>query len=133
MVGRTFSRFLIGKKAFWIRCFCFIYAGEAQGAEMWNDNVNDAWKVIAQLEHAQDRQAFQSAVRAAQEYMKLLDVNSQSMMELDRKAYCLSNEYSDKDTKARMLEAKSRVIEHIKKTMDDCQRNDLLLNVLENY
>lgn len=59
---------------------------------MWNDNVNDAWKVIAQLEHAQDRQAFQSAVRAAQEYMKLLDVNSQSMMELDRKAYYLSNE-----------------------------------------
>lgn len=100
---------------------------------MWNDNVNDAWKVIAQLEHAQDRQAFQSAVRAAQEYMKHLDVNSQSIMELDRKAYYLSNEYSDKDTKARILEAKSRVIEHIKKTMDNCQRNDLLLNVLENY
>ena len=49
------------------------------------------------------------------------------------RAYYLSNEYSDKDTKEKMLEAKKRVIEYINEIMNVNENGRLLLDILENF
>lgn len=88
---------------------------------------------VAELEKAQDKQAFGEAVNALREYAKSLEMDPRYLLELERKAYYLPNEYSDKDTKERILEAKKRVIAYINEIMADNSEQKLLLKVLENF
>ena len=55
---------------------------------------------------AKDSQSFQAATSALREQMKRTGMDSQYLIDLERRAYYLPNEYSDKDTKEKMLEAK---------------------------
>lgn len=57
----------------------------------------------------------------------------QYIIGLERRAYYLPNEYSDRDTKAKMFEAEKRVIEYVKEIMDVNENNRLILDVLENF
>ena len=65
--------------------------------------------------------------------MKRTGMDSQYLIDLERRAYYLPNEYSDKDTKEKMLEAKKRVIEYMNEIMNVNENGRLLLDVLEIF
>lgn len=76
------------------------------------NGVNSMSQATELLENAQDSQDFQFAVNALRECLKKLDVDSECLIGLERRAYYLPNDYSNKDTKSKMLEAKKRVMEY---------------------
>lgn len=88
---------------------------------------------MERLMSAQDSQSFQFAISALRDQMKRIGMDSQYLIGLERRAYYLPNEYSDRDTKAKMFEAKNRVIEYVNEIMDVNENNRLILDVLENF
>ena len=82
---------------------------------------------------AKDSQSFQAAISALKEQMKRTGMDSQYLIDLERRAYYLPNEYSDKDTKEKMLEAKKRVIEYMNEIMNVNENGRLLLDILDNF
>lgn len=96
-------------------------------------DVGSMQEVVERLENVQDSQAFQAAMGDLRAYMQNLGMDLQYLSELERRAYYLQNEYSDRDTKAKMLEAKNRVIEYIDEIMANNKKDKQQLDVLENY
>ena len=82
---------------------------------------------------AKDSQSFQVATSALREQMKRTGMDSQYLIGLERRAYYLPNEYSDKDTKEKMVEAKKRVIEYMNEIMNVNENGRLLLDILDNF
>ncbi len=77
---------------------------------MFDSGVKSMGDAIERIKNASDADAFNSAFRAVRAYMKEIGMNSESLMELERRAYYQRNLYSEKDTYERMEEAKSRGI-----------------------
>lgn len=96
-------------------------------------NIGSVQHAIEKLEGAQDNQEFQSAISILMEHMKKIGMESQYLINLEKRAYYLPNEYSDKDTKTRMLEAKKRVIQYIDEIMSVDEKSGLLQDVLKNF
>ncbi len=88
---------------------------------------------MERLENAQDSQTFQSAISVLLDHMKKIGMDSQYLIGLEKRAYYLPNEYSDRDTRAKILEAKKRVIAYIHEIMNVDENSTLLLKVLENF
>ncbi len=88
---------------------------------------------MERLEGAQDSQSFRYAVSALSEQMKRIGMDSKYLIGLEKRAYYLPNEYSDRDTKAKIVEAKRRVIEYVNEIMDVDENSKLVLSVLENF
>lgn len=99
---------------------------------MFND-INSIQEGIIRLESAEDSKSFQLTIMALREFIKKLGMGSQTLLELEKRAYYLPNEYSDKDTRDRMDEARKRVIEYIGQMMVDDSEDKELLRVLDNY
>ncbi|MCI9137205.1 MAG: hypothetical protein HFH48_06535 [Lachnospiraceae bacterium] len=55
---------------------------------------------------AQDETGFKIAIRDLKRCFKQLEIKSEYLMEIERRAYYLSNEYSEKDTREQMQSAK---------------------------
>jgi len=96
-------------------------------------NSGSIQEAMERLVHAQDSQSFQFAISSLRERMQNMKMDSQYLIGLERRAYYLPNEYSDRDTKAKMLEAKKRVIEYINEIMNVNENGRLLQNILENF
>lgn len=88
---------------------------------------------MERLMAVQDSQSFQFAVSALREQMKRMGLDAQYIIGLERRAYYLPNEYSEKDTKAKILEAKKRVTEYVNEIMCENEGNRLLLDILDNF
>lgn len=99
---------------------------------MFNDS-GSIQGALEQLVNAQDSQSFQSSMAVLRERMKKIGMDSQYLMDLDRRAYYLPNVYSDQDTKAKIIEAKKRVIEYVNEIMCGNESSKLLLDILENF
>lgn len=96
-------------------------------------NSGSIQQAMERLVCTKDSQSFQAAISALKEQMKRTGIDSQYLIDLERRAYYLPNEYSDKDTKEKMLEAKKRVIEYMNEIMNVNENGRLLLDILENF
>ena len=96
-------------------------------------NSGSIQQAMERLVCTKDSQSFQAAISALKEQMKRTGMDSQYLIDLERRAYYLPNEYSDKDTKEKMLEAKKRVIEYMNEIMNVNENGRLLLDILDNF
>ena len=97
------------------------------------NSISSMQDAIERIQNASDGNAFKTAIGAVRAYMKDLGMDLPSLMELERRAYYLSNEYSQKDTREKIEDAKNRVIEYLLEMMDRCTGEKLLIQVLENF
>ena len=97
------------------------------------NNIRSMREAVEKINNVSDSNSFDSIIGELRLYMKTLGIDSQSFMELERRAYYLPNEYSEKDTKERMEGAKKRVIEYITEIMDERADKKLLIQILENF
>ena len=96
-------------------------------------NSGSIQQAMERLVCAKDSQSFQAAISALKEQMKRTGMDSQYLIDLERRACYLPNEYSDKDTKEKMLEARKRVIEYMNEIMNINENGRLLLDILEKF
>lgn len=88
---------------------------------------------IERIQDVSDSGAFKRMVCDLRAYMKNLGMDVQSIIELEKRAYYLPNEYSEKDNRERMEDAKNRIIEYLTGILNNCTDEKLLIQVLENY
>lgn len=97
------------------------------------DDIKSIQDGLIQLEMAVSEDDFQLAVKALQRYMSNHEIGLNIRDEIEKRAYYLPNEYSDKDTKNRIDAAKKRVMEYIGQIMDGDTEDKVLLKVLNNF
>ena len=93
-------------------------------------SIQDA---ITRLKNVKDRQEFSLLLPDLRIFLKTLDIDSQSLMELEQRAYYVINEYSDKETRDNLDSARNRVIAYLEQIMTGSPADDRLLTILENY
>lgn len=93
-------------------------------------SIQDA---ITRLKNVKDRQEFSLLLPDLRIFLKTLDIDSQSLMELEQQAYYVINEYSDKETMDNLDSARNRVIAYLEQIMTGSPADDRLLTILENY
>ncbi len=93
-------------------------------------SIQDA---ITRLKNVKDRQEFSLLLPDLRNFLKTLDIDSQSLMELEQRAYYVINEYSDKETMDNLDSARNRVIAYLEQIMTGSPADDRLLTILENY
>ena len=93
-------------------------------------SIQDA---ITRLKNIKDGQEFSLLLPGLRTFLKTLDIDSQSLMELEQRAYYVINEYSDKETKDNLDSARNRVIAYLEQIMTDSPADDRLLTILDNY
>mgnify|MGYP006916287835 CR=1 FL=1 len=76
---------------------------------------------------------FQGAVGVMCDYLRDSGYNKEYALELERRAFFIVNEYSDKDTKEKLEEAKGKVLGYINEIMVYRGEEELLLKVLNNF
>lgn len=97
------------------------------------NDINSMQDALERIKNVSDNDAFKWMVRDLRTYLKNLGMDFQAFIELERRAYYLPNEYSQKDTKEKMEEAKNRVMEYLIGIMDHGTDEKLLIQVLENF
>lgn len=90
-------------------------------------------EVAEQIQKAEDETGFKIAVYNLKTCLKQLQVEREYLLEVERRAYYLTNQYSQKDTMERMRDAKQRVMAFIDHIMDNTVDEDMLLKVMENF
>ncbi|GFH90639.1 hypothetical protein IMSAGC002_01887 [Lachnospiraceae bacterium] len=93
-------------------------------------SIQDA---ITRLKNIKDGQEFSLLLPGLRTFLKTLDIDSQSLMELEQRAYYVINEYSDKETMSNLDSARNRVIAYLEQIMTDSPADDRLLTILDNY
>ena len=93
-------------------------------------SIQDA---ITKLKNVKDGQEFSLLLPGLRTFLKTLDIDSKSLMELEQRAYYVVNEYSDKDTMSNLDSARNRVIAYLEQIMTGSPADDHLLTILENY
>ena len=88
---------------------------------------------VERIKNASDSNTFDWIINDLRIYLKNLGMDPQLLIELERRAYYLSNEYSERDTKKRMEDAKRRVLEFLADIMDNHVNTSLICEVLENF
>lgn len=90
-------------------------------------------QVMKRLSAAEKEEEFQNAVHSLKSYLKDIAVDSECLMELERRAYYLPNSYSEKDTNEKIEQAKKRIQDYVGELMDTSIEDRQLLNILENF
>lgn len=85
------------------------------------------------LKNIKDGSEFSAFLTDLRIFLKTLDIDSQSLMELEQRAYYVINEYSDKETRDNLDSARNRVIAYLEQIMTGSPADDRLLTILENY
>lgn len=85
------------------------------------------------LKNIKDGSEFSAFLTDLRIFLKTLDIDSQSLMELEQQAYYVINEYSDKETRDNLDSARNRVIAYLEQIMTGSPADDRLLTILENY
>lgn len=99
---------------------------------MMND-IKCMGEALERIRNVRDEPEFQREVSRIQEYMKRLGMDTHEIFGLEKCAYYLKNEYSDKVTKENMEEARTRVITYIENMLYDAPGDEPLLKILENF
>ena len=93
-------------------------------------SIQDA---ITRLKNIKVGQEFSLLLPGLRTFLKTLDIDSQSLMELEQRAYYVINEYSDKETKDNLDSARNRGITYLEQIIADSPADDRLLTILDNY
>ena len=88
---------------------------------------------VTRLKNIKDGQEFSAFLPDLRTFLKTLDIDSQSLMELEQRAYYVINEYSDKETRDNLDSARNRVIAYLEQIMTGSPADDRLLTILDNY
>lgn len=65
--------------------------------------------------------------------MKEIEIKSECLLEVEQRAYYLPNNYSEKDTKEKIEQAKKRILEYINELMNFSLEDKRLLSILDNF
>lgn len=95
--------------------------------------VNNMKEAIERIQNAQDERSFEVAVSFLQDYMKRIGMGKDELLELQKNAYYIHNEYSDKNTKENMETAKKRVISYIEGMLFEEIEDEKILEMLNNF
>lgn len=90
-------------------------------------------QVINRINHAENEEEFQNAVSSLKTYLKGIAINPESLLEVERRAYYLANNYSERDTKEKIEQAKRRVLQYIDELMVASSDNTMLMQILDNF
>ncbi len=88
---------------------------------------------MRQLGNAETEEEYERAVSSLRSYLKSIDINSECLMEVEKRAYYLPNSYSEKDTKEKISQAKKRIQNYINEMMSKSGNDKRLLGILENF
>lgn len=88
---------------------------------------------MRQINKAETEEAFENAVCGLRSYLKSIEADSECLMEVEKRAYYLPNNYSQKDTKEKIEQAKKRIQEYINEMMNDSWEDRRLLSILDNF
>lgn len=97
------------------------------------DNIRSAADAVDRFHNIQDVQDFEHKLYLLQEYMKRINIPSKNLIELEKRAYYLQNEYSEKDTRERVKEAGLRVADFIEEIINGEQEKTELSRILNNF
>lgn len=90
-------------------------------------------EVSKQIQKAEGETSFKIAIYNLKKCLKQLDVNNEYLMEVERRAYYVSNEYSEKNTKEQIQSAKQRIMSFIDDMMNTDDSREVLLKVMDNF
>jgi hypothetical protein len=104
---------------------------------MFDNNITSIQNAITRLKNIEEAKEFDFLLPHLRDFLKTLDVDSQSLMELEQRAYYPINEYSDKETISNLNAARKRVIEYFEQLMDGSfekrsSKDNQLLTILDN-
>lgn len=97
------------------------------------DGIRSMQDAIEKINQVSECNAFDKVIRDLRIYMKSLEMEPECLIELERRAFYLPNDYSEKDTKEKMEDAKKRVAEYLSGITDQCSDQKLLIQVLDNF
>ncbi len=100
---------------------------------MFEYGAGSLQQVINRLKNADNEEGFQNAVSGLKRYLKELNLKPEILLEVERRAYYLCNNFSDMDTKEKMEQAKRRVLQYIDELMDVSLDNNMLRDILNNF
>lgn len=100
---------------------------------MFTSGLGSLQYSMRQIGKAETEEAFESAVCDLRSYLKSIEVDSECLMEIEKRAYYLPNSYSEKDTKEKIEQAKKRILDYINEMMSDSRKDRQLINILENF
>ena len=96
-------------------------------------DIGSMVEAVERFREVRDKESFENALYDLQNYMKRIELPPQKFFDLEKRAYYLSNGYSEKDTKERILEASQRVIDLINELMREEEVHTDLQQILDNF
>lgn len=88
---------------------------------------------MRQLVKAETEAEFENAVFNLKSSLKDIGVDSECIIGVEKRAYYFPNNYSEKETKEKIEQAKKRVLEYINEIMDTSLEDKRILSILENF
>lgn len=107
--------------------------GRGSGVKIFSSGDYTMQEVAKQLQGAEDEVRFNNAIYNLKKCLKQLGINSEYLMEVEKRAYYFPNSYSEKDTKEKIEQAKKKVLEYINEMMDTSLEDKRTLSILENF
>lgn len=98
-------------------------------------NRNGTIQIIAeQLQRAEDKYAFSQEMENLRKLLIQMGVSKEFLFQLEQKAYYPVNNYSDRDTKEKIKQAKERVLAYVDELMNEGNGEaQMLERILENF
>lgn len=88
---------------------------------------------MRQLVKAETEAEFENAVFNLKSSLKDSGVDSECIIGVEKRAYYFPNNYSEKDTKEKIEQAKKKILEYINEIMDTSLEDKRILSILENF
>ena len=88
---------------------------------------------MQQLVNSDTESEFENAVFNLKSSLKDIGVDSECLIGVEKRAYYFPNNYSEKDTKERIEQAKKKILEYINEMMDTSLEDKRILSILENF
>lgn len=100
---------------------------------MFSIGADSLPQIVNRLNNAESEESFQSAFYDLKRYLKEIEADAECLQEIERRAYYLSNDFSQKDTKEKIEQAKKRVQEYIDEWMNLSMKDRWLVDILDNF
>ena len=85
--------------------------------------IQNLEEAVECLQRADDREMYDNNVKMIRQYLKHAGANTQTIKEFEESAKYFPNEYSEQDTKKRIVKARERAITYLEEFADD-ENND---------
>ncbi len=90
-------------------------------------------QIVRRLDSAENEEEFQNAFSSLKRYLKEIGAGVECLQEVERRAYYLSNNFSPKDTKDKIEQAKKRIREYIDEWMNASLEDRRIADILDNF